>query len=250
MSGDEIISVIIPTYNSAEYLPGAVESIRKQTVPPQEIIIVDDGSTDHTKQVVEKFKNDITYIHQKNSGPASARNRALKEVKGNYITFLDADDLWHPQKLENQIGKFRKINDLGITLGFSFQDEFRSISDINPVKAKLHAKFILLLGSGLIKRSVFEEVGNFDEDLIIGDDTDWFIRAREKGILISIQRELVLYYRSHNESLMKKRDVYRRSVFQLLKKAKDRRSKSEVSLPSMMGKPVNQDDLIEMWNTV
>ena len=97
------VSVIIPTYNSAEFLGQAIDSVLEQTFLDFEIIIVDDGSTDRTPEVAAQYSDHITYIRQPNGGNAAARNRGLAEARGRWLCFLDADDLWEPRKLERQL---------------------------------------------------------------------------------------------------------------------------------------------------
>lgn len=104
MSG--LVSVIMPSYNTAEYISESIASVRKQTYTDWELIIVDDCSADNTDEIVKPFLSDkrIKYIkNETNSGAAVSRNRALREAKGKWIAFLDSDDLWHPEKLEKQI---------------------------------------------------------------------------------------------------------------------------------------------------
>ena len=108
------ISVIIPTYNSAVFLPEAVESVLSQTFLPQEVIVVDDGSTDNTEDVLEPFRRRIHYIRQENQGPAVARNRGIAEAKGDLIAFLDADDVWVPEKTEIQVKVLRENPRIGL----------------------------------------------------------------------------------------------------------------------------------------
>lgn len=103
---NDLVSVIMPSYNTAEYISESVASVRKQTYTDWELIIVDDCSTDNTDEIVKPFLSDkrIKYIkNETNSGAAVSRNRALREAKGKWIAFLDSDDLWHPEKLEKQI---------------------------------------------------------------------------------------------------------------------------------------------------
>ena len=111
MSG--LVSVIMPSYNTAEYISESIASVRKQTYTDWELVIVDDCSADNTDEIVKPFLSDkrIKYIkNETNSGAAVSRNRALREAKGKWIAFLDSDDLWHPEKLEKQIS-FMKKND-------------------------------------------------------------------------------------------------------------------------------------------
>ena len=112
--GPASVSVVIPTYNSGQYLPEALESVLAQTVPPLEIIVVDDGSTDDTADRLHPYLNLITYKFQTNSGVSAARNAGLQLAKGDYVAFLDADDVWHPRKLEFQMGILTSHPDLGL----------------------------------------------------------------------------------------------------------------------------------------
>ncbi|MCP9439393.1 MAG: glycosyltransferase family 2 protein [Nitrospira sp.] len=112
------VSVIIPTYNRAGLVVEAIESVLRQTRPPREIIVVDDGSTDNTQQVLASFGNRISVIHQENQGVGRARNRALEVAQGRYLAFLDSDDLWMEHKLEWQIDLMERFPQLG----FLFSD--------------------------------------------------------------------------------------------------------------------------------
>src|SRR5712675_1199611 len=96
------VSVIIPTYNSGRLVVEAVESALAQTLAPAEILVVDDGSTDDTRDRLAKFGPPVSYIHQENQGVAAARNRGIRAATGDLVAFLDADDVWHPKKLERQ----------------------------------------------------------------------------------------------------------------------------------------------------
>ena len=103
------ISVIIPTFNYGKYIERAIDSILTQTYQDFEIIVVDDGSTDNTKEIIRSKKSDkIRYFYQENKGAPAARNKGIVESKGKYIAFLDADDEWLPTKLEKQVDKFQK----------------------------------------------------------------------------------------------------------------------------------------------
>jgi glycosyltransferase involved in cell wall biosynthesis len=112
------VSVIIPTYNRASLVAEAIESALRQTRPPREIIVVDDGSVDDTRQVLASFGDQITAIHQDNKGVGGARNRALEVAQGRYLAFLDSDDLWMERKLEWQVAIMEQFPNLG----FLFSD--------------------------------------------------------------------------------------------------------------------------------
>jgi glycosyltransferase involved in cell wall biosynthesis len=102
------ISVIIPTYNSANYLPEAIESVLAQTYKNFEIVVIDDGSTDNTKEVVVPYLDQIVFLETENGDPAKARNHGIRKSSGEYVAFLDADDIWCPDKLERQLAYFSK----------------------------------------------------------------------------------------------------------------------------------------------
>ena len=111
-----LVTCIIPAYNAAPYLAAAVESVRAQRYRPVEIIVVDDGSTDGTPDIAKSFGDAITAVRQANQGPVVARNRGLDAANGAYIAFLDADDLWLPDKLTRQMACFQARPDLALCL--------------------------------------------------------------------------------------------------------------------------------------
>jgi len=100
------ISVIIPTYNHCRFLVSAIDSALSQTLKPSEVIVVDDGSTDETSNLLNAYEGKIRVVRQKNQGVAAARNRGAEIATGEYLAFLDADDLWLPRKLEMQLNRF------------------------------------------------------------------------------------------------------------------------------------------------
>jgi glycosyltransferase involved in cell wall biosynthesis len=222
----DLISVIIPVYNGERYLAEAVESIRQQNYEPLEIIIVDDGSTDDTAKVAMDLGKDINYFYQENRGPAAARNTGIKTAKGTIIGFLDADDLWPVNKLRIQILRF--VNDplLQVIMGRAQFIKMPGAPEIDiqfegpdNTLANIH------LGCGLFRKPVFDMVGLFDESLRYCEDHDWFLRARELNIYISILKEVTLYYRIHDQNMSHKRDMGDRYLVLALKKSLDRRRK-------------------------
>jgi glycosyltransferase involved in cell wall biosynthesis len=205
-----LISVIIPTYNRGSLLPRSIKSVLKQTYKNFELIIVDDGSTDYTKKIVEKYlKEDqrIKYIYQENSGgPPKPKNTGIKASKGEYIAFLDSDDEWFSDKLKKQIEFYIK-NDINKNVGLV---GCGAISINNKTGGKRIIKLPRLLkikspktlgrpipyscSSIMIKKSIFKEIGLFDEKIKIGDDYEFYIRISRKYEFKFVQEPLFNYY--------------------------------------------------------
>jgi glycosyltransferase involved in cell wall biosynthesis len=194
----EKVSVIIPTYNRAALIGETMESVIRQTRPVDEIIVVDDGSTDNTDQVLIPYKLYIKkYIKQPNSGPAAARNRGIREASGEFIAFLDSDDIWVQSKTEMQMKWFAQHEHLDLVFchisNFQKNNEKEILEIRNPriekylVDNASNLKGILnclieenVIGtpSGIIvRRSCFDRVGLFDESLRLCEDLDWWLRA-------------------------------------------------------------------------
>lgn len=204
------VSVIIPTYNRADLLPRAIGSVVNQTFGDFELIVVDDGSTDSTREVVGNFcraDSRIRYIHQENSGsPAAPRNVGIQQATGRYIAFLDHDDEWLPTKIEKQRSLF--INapaDVGfigcnILIVDSVAGEVLRIHDLNDymgegfVKGVLGYNFVLTASAVIARKEVFRTVGGFDNALKIGDDLDMWLRISDKFGFDFVRDALVKYY--------------------------------------------------------
>lgn len=244
----ESVSVIIPTYNTAKYIGQAIESVLEQTSPPFEIIVVDDGATDDTESVVKKFGAHIRYLYQENHGPSHARNRGVEIASGDYVAFIDADDVWLPEHLSIHLNQFNKFENLDISVGFTCEMEFNKTPDVDILEAERNSILNLSLCASLIKKNTFDDVGFFDEDLIMGEDTDWFLKAKENQKTIAISRELVSLYRKHANNSTNDKKKVNFYFFKVFKKAKDRRANSKIPVNSFIKKPENYDELIEIWH--
>jgi len=203
-----IFSVIIPSYNSCKSIIRALESVVNQKLKDFEIIIVDDGSIDDTKNVIDNyFKNKknirYKYIYQDNKGPSSARNNAVKNASGKYLAFLDADDAWHIDKLQIQYDMIQKLDIKFISSSYTI-DDFKDITEITIRKFKFKDFLISNKTSTpctVIARSLFEEVGGFDEGLSYSEDYNLWLKVSLKEALIFIQQPLVkLYKKPYGES--------------------------------------------------
>jgi glycosyltransferase involved in cell wall biosynthesis len=187
MNNMPLISVITATYNMARFIAPAMESVLGQTHKKFEHIIIDDGSTDHTKGIVDKFINDprVKYHYQKNHGQTVAKNRGIRLSSGEYICFLDADNVWTSDKLERQLSVFNELPN-GFKILYTDQDiidENGNVLYIPKVKrysGKITKELLfdnfVTFNTAMIKRECFEELGYFDEDLPRSIDYELWLR--------------------------------------------------------------------------
>ena len=206
-----LVSVIIPTYNRAAYLKLALKSVLEQTYKNIEVIIADDGSTDNTAEVVAGFNDPrIKHFYQRNTGlPAAARNLGLREASGEYIAFLDSDDMWLPKKLELQVEYLREhpeyhlvysnariINEKGIRKGLLLKSE--SLKEGEIFEELIKTNFIPQL-TVLMKREVFENIGFLNEDpsLRAVEDYEYWLRVALR-YKIGFVKEPLAMYRVHS----------------------------------------------------
>jgi glycosyltransferase involved in cell wall biosynthesis len=210
-----VISVVIPVFNGAAYIGQAIESVLGQTLPPREVIVVDDGSTDETADAVRKYQPRVVYRRQPNQGPGAARNLGIRESKGELLAFLDSDDLWLPPKLRLQ--KDALDQDPLLDLVFCHLRQFYDAGV--PDEAGQPAPLISCM---LARRTAFDRVGPLRTDLK-AEFVEWYLRARDAGIGMLTLGALLVERRihSHNFTLLNK-DVPREYV-RLLKASLDRR---------------------------
>ena len=175
-SGVEI-SVIIPVFNGEKFLATAIENILCQGMPSLEIIVIDDGSQDSTSQIASQYAKHIRYFYQENQGPSAARNRGLRQAKGNFIAFLDCDDCWTDNNLKIMHKAHLDFSGADIIMGKIQEEIFDKQS--NTFKKKGDPVFSLSLITILAKKSAVKKIGFFNESIRIGEDKDWFYRARE-----------------------------------------------------------------------
>lgn len=190
------VSAVIPTYNRARYVAEAIDSVLAQSRPLDEIVVVDDGSTDETPETLKQYGDAIRYVRQENLGPSAARNRGIKESHGDLVAFLDSDDLWVAQKIEMQLNFFH--SNPGIDFAFGNMVSFSSESEGESAEIKdaaveeylvahqmnLVRMFELLIvqnfvatGTVMARRTSLNRVGDFDESRFISEDYDYWLRA-------------------------------------------------------------------------
>jgi glycosyltransferase involved in cell wall biosynthesis len=193
------VSVVIPTYNRATPLVEAIQSVLKQTYTDFELIVIDDGSTDDTRNAILPYSHKVKYLYQERGGVSKARNYGIKVSRGEYIAFLDSDDLWLDKKLEVQVN-FMKAHKSFI----SYTDEIwiRGGKRVNP--GKRHRKYsgwifdkvlplcIISPSSVMIRREVFDRIGLFDEHLPACEDYDMWIRVAKHYPIHLIEQQLIV----------------------------------------------------------
>lgn len=190
-----MISVIIPLYNKEHYVAKTISSVLAQTYQNFELIIVNDGSTDHSAEIVSSFSDSrIRYVEQANGGVSSARNHGLRLAKGDFIAFLDADDTWYPDFMEQMLKLYHDYPDYSF---FCCAQQNRLIPTLPPGISIVedHCKFfyIYCTGSVLIKKHVFDELGGFREGVQHGEDLDMWLRIGCKYKTVYINKELISY---------------------------------------------------------
>ena len=206
-----LISVIMPTYNHASFIKEALDSIKKQTFRDYEIIVIDDGSTDNTKEILENYAG-IRYLLLEHGGVAAARNAALKVAGGKWIAFLDSDDLWKEDKLQKQVDYLHLHPECRIVY-----TKFSNFTDIPEDKMDERQKELLQgddrswhLTSALVDVRLFDEIGLFDRKLKCHSDTEWNFRLKFYKVNMNHCINEVLYLRRvHNTNISNaRRELY------------------------------------------
>jgi glycosyltransferase involved in cell wall biosynthesis len=200
------VSVIIPNYNYGRYLRQAVESALNQTLRPHEIIVVDDGSTDESRDILREFGDSVIVIEQSNKGVAAARNNASAIATGNFLAFIDADDFWHASKLEKQMQVFQSDAEIGfVHCGSTYVDENGAILKeyvtgeqgwVADSLLKFHE--VVIANTIVVERKLFAKIGGYDTTRELHPSEDWdlcYRLARESKL--GFVREPLLFYRQH-----------------------------------------------------
>jgi glycosyltransferase involved in cell wall biosynthesis len=196
------VSVIIPTYNAAAFIAEAIDSALAQTYAPREVIVVDDGSTDDTAEVLARYGDRVTYIRQENARQAAARNRGVRDSSATVLAFLDADDVWRPDKLEKQLAVLERSVSIGaVTCSMQEMHVGGRLGAVRRAAAKGRCYREILLGevplgagsTWVVRRAVFAAVGGFGEALSPCEDTDFAWRAATVSDLDFVDDPLVLY---------------------------------------------------------
>lgn len=213
-----LVSVIMPLYNGEPYVEAALRSVRAQGIADLQVIVVNDGSTDRGPQRVEQSGQSVTLLHQTNLGPAAARNHGLQVAEGDFLAFIDADDLWPEGRLHWQLALLRERPEVDVVQG--------QLQELHLVNGNWVLRgdplFAHSLCSALCRRELFERVGPLDESLPYCEDLDWFFTAHAAGVNILRREEVCTWYRKHKNNLTNRRDLIRKYTLRVV--AKHRRS--------------------------
>lgn len=214
------VSVIIPVHNGAPYIREAIESVMSQALPAAEIIVVDDGSTDETSGILSAMEN-VRYVRQEKSGQAIARNRGFAESTGDLIAFLDADDVWMPEKLALQVAALDSDPPFDCVFGLAV--EFAG-SRPPAREIELQRKHDAHLpGAMLVRRNMFAAVGPYDAQWRVGEVVDWYARAVDLGLRMTTLQHVVLLRRIHGDNLGRRSRDPSRDYLSVLRRSINRR---------------------------
>ena len=194
----EYVSVIIPTWNRAEFLEKAVDSVLNQTWPHFELIVVDDGSDDSTRDLVAGYGSKVAYVRQENLGPAAARNTGVGRARYDLIAFLDSDDLFEPDKLEVQVAAMRSQPDFLIShtqeiwfkRGCILNQKKKHRKDGGDIFFRSLALCVVGMSTVMVRRQLFEMIGFFDEELPCCEDYDFWLRVSVSHPFLLIDQPL------------------------------------------------------------
>lgn len=222
------VSAVIPSYNYARYLGEAIDSVLAQTWPLVEVIVVDDGSTDDTAEVVRAYGDRVRYIYQDNAGLPAARNTGIRAAHHPFVAFLDADDLWTPEFLEQTMNRFAKLPEtfgLVTCRGMRFQDRNGNLplhESRIPGSGEITVRDLIFRTrfpstSGVGRRRVFEEAGYFDEALTSTEDRDMWMRIAAKWRIYQ-QEDVLVRIRQHGVQMSRNASRMRSNMLRVLRK--------------------------------
>ncbi|MEA5578913.1 glycosyltransferase family A protein [Anabaena sp. UHCC 0451] len=227
------ISVIVPIFNREAYLSETLESIFTQSVPLDEVIVVDDGSTDGGGAIARSFPL-VRYHYQTNQGAAAARNQGIKLATGDFLAFLDSDDRWMGDKLARQVAALAANPKLDMVLGQVRQFYSPDLDETARRKIQIPREIMpgYHIGTMLIRREAFFRVGWLETNLKQGEFISWYLRAIDAGLQMAMLPEVVMERRIHQTNLGRNPDLDRSDYARILKASLDRRrANGKISSP-------------------
>ncbi len=223
------ISIVIPAFNAEAHLDETIQCALSQAGPIEEIIVVDDGSTDRTPAIVDGYRARVRYLRQDNRGPAEARNVGVAAAGGELIAFLDADDVWTPRALPALLAGFTAPVDAVVgKVRFVRRHADGPYRDFGTTYA-------FNLGAGLFRRELFTRLGGFNRQAEPSEDVDWHMRLLEAGAVIAKIDDVTLEYRIHGDNLTLRQESPWGSFLQVLGRSIDRRQPTGDASPGEVG---------------
>ena len=219
------VSVVVPAYNAARFLPEAIDSVLAQSIADVEVIVVDDGSTDGTESVVGRYGAPVRYVRQSNRGVSVARNRGIEESRGRYVAFLDADDTWYPSKLEKQLAALERQADYrACCTAYDVVAEDRSpLACQRGLGRTARLDDFVLLGTVafvstiVCERSLLRELDGFDPALSQCADWDMWIRVATRTDILNVDEPLACY-RQHGTNMSRNARLLEEDSVRVLQK--------------------------------
>lgn len=217
------VTVIVPVYNMGHFLAEALVTVLGQTVQPTEILVIDDGSTDDSGQVARGFLPKVRYVYGEHAGTPHPYNIGLQQAAGRFIAFLDADDLWLPQKLAWQLAAFQADPDLAIVFGQieQFYDP-RYLSPTPPSETMPGH----IPSAMMVRQELFAQIGSFDPKWQLGYFLDWFLRAQNAAAKVLTLPHLVAKRRLHGNNLGVQKKAFQQEYAAVLKQKLDRQRRN------------------------
>lgn len=221
------ISVVIPAFNAARFIPDALESVLAQSVRADEVLVVDDGSVDQTREVAGRFSG-VRVLTTAHGGVSHARNYGVGCSSGSWIAFLDADDTWHREKLEKQLAVAAVAPETGVVMA---RQTYRFDGPVpawfrGPLDGGSEPGF--QPSNWLVRRSTWETVGGFDESRTHSEDTDWLARARDLGVVVSAADFPLVVHRIHGANASGMPAAVRNGVLSALRDSVHRKRETAI----------------------
>jgi glycosyltransferase involved in cell wall biosynthesis len=227
------VSAIIPVFNGERYLREAMESALSQDYPNLEVIVIDDGSTDGSAQIAQSYVtaegHPLRYCHQQNAGLSAAQNAGVRESSGEYIAFLDCDDIWTPGKIRLQIEAFAHEPELDMVFGLVEQFISPELvrGETGAMKQEAEVMPGYSTGTLLARRDVFQRAGMFSSEFRLGEFLDWYARASDAGLRSTMLNSILLRRRIHKNNMGVRDRDKRADYLRVFKASLDRRRQAQ-----------------------
>lgn len=221
-----LVTAVIPVYNGERFLREAIDSVLSQDYPKLELLVIDDGSTDGSADVIQSYGDRIRYQYQPNAGLSAAQNAGVAGASGAFIAYLDCDDLWVPGKISAQMNVFQEETATDMVFGHVEQFFSAEIAD----SAEVDAPGVMAgysTGTMLARSSVFQRVGLFSSEFRVGEFLDWYARAKDAGLKSVMLDDILLMRRIHTDNMGVRDRDKRGDYLRVFKASLDRRRREQ-----------------------